>query len=1100
MIWQWLSEPHVSIKDREVRRRVRLLSSLLLVLIPLDLLGAAVAMPRDAVAGSLLSGTVMLLAAAYCLSRTRYHRLAAAITVGAYSAVPFASLMLRGGDQTHHVNGLIWLVLPVVFGNMVLPTRGLVVMTVLNEAALIGLAVFMPGIRFNDIIFPMSFVGVTSALLVVMVFHRAWLERDRLAELTESNRELQSLRGSLERRIQERTVELGEAQNFLQSIIDNLPAILFAKDAETLRYVYWNRAGESLLGVEKEKMLGRIDSEIFPPELAERFAGEDRAIVSGGKVLDIAEEMVEARHRQTRFLHTRKTLIPGADGKPKYLLGISEDITERKEAEEKLRHQNEYLAALHETTLGLLGRLDVSDLLEAIVRRAMQLSDAQHGYIYLLESDGDGPEMEMKFAVGASRPEIGNRIKLGQGVSGRVWEIVEPLVVNDYDQWEGRLPGIKYGIYRSIMAAPLISGSSVAGVIGLAHDRSTDRVFDGESVGLLSRFAQLASIALDNARLLETERLARRQAETLQAATQALSTTLDLKEVLETILIRLKEVVPYDSASVQELDGDRLKIIGGVGFEKMDEVQEISFDIRSTDIPNRQVIMSRQTLVLDDFGLNRYAGFQQGSRAVIHSWIGVPLLFGDRVIGMITLDNREPGFYTAVHAQLAQVFAAQAAVAIENARLYSAVQTHAAENEALYRASTHLLNPGADLEAVAAEIAWAVTREFSLANCSVLVMDESRAALRRVANVGDYQVTGALALPLDGPGITVSAARSGEMVYAPDVTADPRYLAKDSRTRSELAVPLKAGEHVTGVLDLQSPTPNAFDDRARRIITAFAKHAELALENARLVAHLAQAYKTLQEEQQKLLTAEKMASLGRLTAGIAHEMNTPLAAVRSGLTEVSHLIEEYRAALGDPEITFDDHREIADDMRKTVRLAEAAAERAASFVRSIKSQTRDMGPRERQRFNAVPVIQDTLLLLGHALRHAKCAAAFEHEADTLELLGAPGRLAQVVTNLVTNAIDASAAKDGGPITLRLVRVPAGLDLQVTDSGAGIPPELVGKIFDPMFTTKPFGQGTGLGLTIIRDIVTGEFGGQIDVASQPGHGATFTIHFPKPQEN
>jgi PAS domain S-box-containing protein len=264
-------------------------------------------------------------------------------------------------------------------------------------------------------------------------------------------------------------------------------------------------------------------------------------------------------------------------------------------------------------------------------------------------------------------------------------------------------------------------------------------------------------------------------------------------------------------------------------------------------------------------------------------------------------------------------------------------------------------------------------------------------------------------------------------------------------------------------------------------------------------SELQAAYQTLKEGQEKLLIAEKMASLGRLTAGIAHEMNTPLAAVRAALAEIEKLTTEYQSSLGDPEVTPDDYRGIAQDMQHSISLALTASERAASFVRSIKSQTRDMASAERQPFNMVSVINEALLLMRHALRKANCTASFEHPRDTIELFGLPGRLAQIITNLVTNAIDASAGSGGGPITLRLTPAGDGLDLQVGDQGCGITPEVLPKIFDPMFTTKPFGEGTGLGLAIVRDIVTGEFGGTIQVSTQLGQGTTFSMHFPSALE-
>jgi DNA-binding LacI/PurR family transcriptional regulator/nitrogen-specific signal transduction histidine kinase len=248
----------------------------------------------------------------------------------------------------------------------------------------------------------------------------------------------------------------------------------------------------------------------------------------------------------------------------------------------------------------------------------------------------------------------------------------------------------------------------------------------------------------------------------------------------------------------------------------------------------------------------------------------------------------------------------------------------------------------------------------------------------------------------------------------------------------------------------------------------------------------------LAKNQERLLISEKMAALGRLTAGMAHEMNTPLAAVRTALDELSGLVEEYEASVTDSEVTPEDHGAIAKEMTEAIRVAASAAEKVAGFVHGIKFQTRDLSTREYRRFNAVPVVADTLLLLNHALRKVSCNVAFEHAASTIELFGSPGRLAQVVTNLVTNAIDASRPKGGGPIVLSLAEQEGIVVLKVADQGHGIPSEIINRIFDPMFTTKPFGEGTGLGLSIVHDIVTTDFGGAIEVDTEVGRGTTFTL--------
>ena len=362
------------------------------------------------------------------------------------------------------------------------------------------------------------------------------------------------------------------------------------------------------------------------------------------------------------------------------------------------------------------------------------------------------------------------------------------------------------------------------------------------------------------------------------------------------------------------------------------------------------------------------------------------------------------------------------------------------------------------------------------------------------------------ALPLEEKSIVTRVLSTAEPYVCQDVKGDPHYRKYGPLpdTAAEAAFPLLIGSRVIGCLDVQSETRNSFPPGALTVLLTMASQIAISVQNGNLHAQekarareLEAAYRTLKENTERGLVAEKMASLGRLTAGIAHEMNTLLAALRASLTEMETLVKEYRSAVGDPEITAEDHGEIAKEMLAAIGLANIAAERTAGFVRGIKTQTRTIAQAERQPFNAVPVIEEALLLLQHALRKANCTAAFTHAVAAAELTGSPGRMAQVVTNLVTNAIDACAEKNGGAITVRLVPRAEGIQLTVEDEGTGIEQQNLAKIFDPLFTTKPIGVGTGLGLAIVHDIVVGEFGGSVDVSSTPGKGTVFTLFFPTP---
>jgi len=318
-------------------------------------------------------------------------------------------------------------------------------------------------------------------------------------------------------------------------------------------------------------------------------------------------------------------------------------------------------------------------VLERITMHAQRLLESDDSEVYLLEPDGQVLHAIVALGEYADKVKT-NWLQVGEGIVGYVAQSGIAEIVNDVyrDSRSMHIDGTPQQTH-ALICAPLISKAQVIGVMALA--RPCERgPFGPADLNFLTNLARQATIAIENARLFEAERAARERAETLQAATQALSATLDLQQVFELILSELQKVLSYDSASVQQLTGDQLKIIGGHGFPNLEEIVGLEFDPKTGDNPNQEVVRTKAPFIVGDAPVH-YSDFHRAphAQAGIRSWLGVPLLFGNRLIGIITLDKKVPGFYTEEHARLALAFAAQAAVAIENARLYAEAQERAKE-------------------------------------------------------------------------------------------------------------------------------------------------------------------------------------------------------------------------------------------------------------------------------------------------------------------------------------------------------------------------------------------------------------------------------------
>ena len=218
----------------------------------------------------------------------------------------------------------------------------------------------------------------------------------------------------------------------------------------------------------------------------------------------------------------------------------------------------------------------------------------------------------------------------------------------------------------------------------------------------------------------------------------------------------------------------------------------------------------------------------------------------------------------------------------------------------------------------------------------------------------------------------------------------------------------------------------------------------------------------------------------------------------TSLKLLQDLVDEYTSSVEDPAVSTTDHREIAFEMSTLVGVTRDWLRKAAAHIGSLKLHTRALQNVDVKSFPVLQIVEDVGLLLSHRLRLSQSRLVVECSSENPQLHGDPGKLGQVLTNLLSNAIDANreAARPNAEIRIVVQEDGDTLVIRVEDQGPGIPPEDIPRIFDEFYSTKPFGEGTGLGLSIARDIISNFFNGTIAVESTFGKNAIFTVRMPR----
>jgi PAS domain S-box-containing protein len=547
---------------------------------------------------------------------------------------------------------------------------------------------------------------------------------------------------------------------------------------------------------------------------------------------------------------------------------------------EQITQRVEEMSALRETAVDITSELDPDRLLETIVRRAVELLRAKGGSLYRYNPLDQTSRLIVSHNMG--RDYTGMVMRKGEGLAGQVLESRQPLIINDYQTWADRTPQFAELTFTVAMGVPLVWQDRVLGAL-VVMDDTAQRIFNLNDLRMLTMFAAQASVGIQNADLYQETRQRVTDLATLTDIGRALSSTLKVDELLRLVYEQTQRVMNAKNMFIALYDSDQ------------DEI-EFAFSVNQGQVGSGTrrsahrgltgyVIQNRQTLFLrgnlQEF-LEQHGIELIGELAA--AWLGVPMMVGERVIGVMVVQHySDPYAYDESHRALLEAMANQAAIALENARLYQLtdvrLQQRVEELTAL-SAIAEELNATMDLPTIFNLVLTEAMTATGSAYASIYLLDAGQPMLRRRALLG-YSATTPPEMQAIGQGIIGRVVESGQPIVVNDVTHDADYLPVISDVRSELCMPISYAGSVVGAMNLESSEVGAFQEDNVNFVSALASQAAIAIGNALRLEE--------QMERGELLRrrAEQLANLFEISR--AFRSDRPLEQV---LDDVAHAIQE----------------------------------------------------------------------------------------------------------------------------------------------------------------------------------------------------------------